>query len=134
MSVWYVDTSAAIKLIVEEVETAALLEQVSVNSPVLTSCRLLETELRRFVGRDDNSASQEDVDALLDTIAISSLTDQVLAQAGRIKSLPGRFLRSLDAIHLVAATRIGADAIVTYDANLQFHAAALGIKVIAPGV
>lgn len=51
-------------------------------------------------------------------------------QAGVIA---GAHLRTLDSLHLSAATRIGVDAIVTYDERLADAARSLGLSVIAPG-
>jgi len=46
---------------------------------------------------------------------------------------PGAALRSLDALHLAAAVRLGADAVVTYDARMATSARGLGLAVVAPG-
>jgi predicted nucleic acid-binding protein len=46
--------------------------------------------------------------------------------------LPGRHLRSLDALHLAAALRVGADAMVTYDRRQADAADAAGLLVLAP--
>jgi len=132
LSVWYLDTSAAIKLAAREVESQALVARISAESPVLVSSKLLETEIRRYAQRSDNTATQQGVDQLLAFIVIAPVTDATFTRAGRLPSLPGRFLKSLDAIHLAAALQVGADAVVTYDANLQDHAAALGFQIIAP--
>jgi predicted nucleic acid-binding protein len=46
--------------------------------------------------------------------------------------LPGRTLRSLDAVHLATAIRIGVDLVVTYDVRMAESARALGLPVSAP--
>ncbi len=46
--------------------------------------------------------------------------------------LPGTDLRSLDALHLAAAIRIGVDRVVTYDSRMSESARALGVEVVAP--
>lgn len=46
--------------------------------------------------------------------------------------LPGQNLRSLDALHLAAATDLGVDALVTYDQRLQSAAHEIGMPVVAP--
>lgn len=48
--------------------------------------------------------------------------------------MPGLLVRSLDAIHLAAATSLGADlqAVVTCDHRMQESAASLGVAVEAP--
>ena len=47
---------------------------------------------------------------------------------------PGRVLRSLGAIHLSAASRLGPDlrAVVTYDHRMTDAANAIGLPVVAP--
>jgi uncharacterized protein len=46
--------------------------------------------------------------------------------------LPGRHLRNFDALHLAAALRIGADAMLTYDRRQAHAADAAGLPVLAP--
>ena len=46
---WYLDTSAAIKLLVDERESADLAEHIDAGQQELVSAILLETELRRAV-------------------------------------------------------------------------------------
>jgi len=128
MSTWYFDTSAALKLIVEESESAALGAALAANKPKAVSCRLLETELRRAIFRTNN-ANQDDVTDLLARIDVYEVQPAAFRQAGR---LPGRNLRSLDAIHLAVAMNIGVDTIVTYDARMTDSAKLLGFSVLAP--
>ena len=47
MKRWYLDTSAAMKLIKRESESTALTERLRADRPDLISALLLETELRR---------------------------------------------------------------------------------------
>lgn len=47
--------------------------------------------------------------------------------------LPGDSLRSLDALHLAAAVRLGADVVLTYDARMIGAATELGFAVVSPG-
>lgn len=47
--------------------------------------------------------------------------------------LAGEQLRSLDALHLAAAIRIGVDAVVTYDQRMTDAARMLGLTIVAPG-
>ena len=44
MSIWYLDTSAALKLVVEEPESDALAQAIDREQPDLVACWLLETE------------------------------------------------------------------------------------------
>ena len=51
MSRWYLDTSAALKLLVEEAESAVLARTIDEEQPDLVACLRLETELRRACRR-----------------------------------------------------------------------------------
>lgn len=42
-------------------------------------------------------------------------------------------LRTLDALHLEAAIRLNADAVLTYDHRLGDAARSIGLEVISPG-
>ena len=125
---WYVDTSAAAKLLFEEAESRVLDQVLSTNEITLVACLLLEIELRRLVLRENGS--QADVTTLLDTIELAGLPAAVYRQAGL---LPGTTLRSLDAIHLASALALGVDAVLTYDTRMTEAAHAIGIAVEAPG-
>ncbi|MFZ5846557.1 MAG: type II toxin-antitoxin system VapC family toxin [Actinomycetota bacterium] len=128
MSLWYLDTSAALKLIVEEPESAALARTLDDEAPELVACWLLETELRRVAQRVD-VLTQQHVSDLLDGVGLYDVPPSLFREAGL---LPGAQLRSLDALHLAAAIRIGVDGVVTYDARLAESAQILGLDVLAP--
>ncbi|MDR2114256.1 MAG: type II toxin-antitoxin system VapC family toxin [Bifidobacteriaceae bacterium] len=129
MSIWYLDTSAALKLILAEPESTSLIAAINAERPSLVSSWLLETELRRAAQRS-NAFDQKTATALLDRVTLHQLTPALFLQAGL---LPGQFLRSLDALHLASAITIGIDAIATYDIRLAAAATELGQTVIAPG-
>lgn len=128
MSRWYLDTSAALKLIVQEPESDALAEAIDHEQPDLVACLLLETELRRVVPRDP-AVSQALVTDLLEAVSLHELPPSLFTEAGL---LPGPGLRSLDALHLTAAIRLGVDRVVTYDRRLAHAADELGITVHSP--
>lgn len=124
----YADTSALGALLVEQPETAALTAWLDDTTASLVSSDLLETELRRLAVRED--LDQSDVSDILGGISLAALDRAVYRSAGL---LPMRHLRTLDAIHLEAAIRLGADAILTYDHRLSEAAHAVGLEVISPG-
>lgn len=128
MSLWYLDTSAALKLLVEEDESEALARAIDGASPDLVGCWLLDTELRRAAQRD-TALTQEGVSDFLDGVDLYEVPASLFREAGL---LPGANLRSLDALHLAAAVRIGVEYLVTYDARMSESARALGVSVIAP--
>jgi uncharacterized protein len=126
MTAAYLDTSAAVKLLVEEPESVALAQYLDQPNVETVACLLLETELRRFAVR--HVIPQQDVSAILDTISLYDMPHSLYYEAG---ILPGRHIRSLDALHLVAAVRLETDVIVSYDNRLQEAAAELGLEILA---
>ena len=127
MTAVYLDTSAAVKLLVEEAESVALAQYLDQPNVETVACLLLETELRRFAVR--HAIPQQEVTAMLDTISLYDMPHSLYYEAG---ILPGRHLRSLDALHLVAAARLETDVIVSYDNRMQEAAAELGLGILAP--
>lgn len=128
MSLWYLDTSAALKLVVEETESAALADCIDGEQPDLVACWLLETEMRRAAQREE-LLTQQLVSAFLEGVGLYEVPASLFREAG---VLPGAGLRSLDALHLAAAIRIGVDRVLTYDTRMQEAARSLGLGVVAP--
>src|SRR5882757_1398944 len=127
----YLDTSALVKLVVAEDESQSLRSFLSERvEDRLFSAALARTELIRAIAPNGAQAIADARDLLsgLDTVV---LTRQLLDDAGTL--LPLR-LRSLDAIHLVAAQRAGDTlrAVMTYDARLLSAAADLRIPTASP--
>ncbi len=127
MTRFYLDTSAAGKLLVEEAESAALAAWADQEDVEVVATDLLETELRRLAQR--LSIPQPTVTELLDRVALYEVAPSMFRGAG---VLPGRTLRSLDALHLIGAIRLGVRAIVTYDLRLAAAAGEVGVAVFAP--
>lgn len=128
MTTWYLDTSAALKLIIREAESEALVEVIGSARPTLAASFLLETELRRVVHRVPQ-LSQALVTSLLDRVDLYEVSPAAFRHAGL---LPGAQLRSLDALHLATAIAIGADDILTYDQRFAEAAGQVGLTVLAP--
>jgi predicted nucleic acid-binding protein len=126
----YLDTSAAVKLLIREAESVALQDYLDRRGPdnVPVSSALLETELRRFGLRID--LSQTVVSDLLDRITLVEPDRGLFAEAGL---LPGPTFRSLDALHIATALRVDASVVVTYDQRLQQAARSVGLVTAAPG-
>ncbi len=128
----YLDTSAAVKLLVEEPEsqtlTTYLQEAVVDANGEVAATWLLHTELHCAAARRPEDIDAGAVGQLLDAVTLVDLTRGDLLTAG---SLPGG-LRSHDAIHLAVALRIGADAMVGYDVELQQAADAAGLAAVSP--
>ncbi len=124
----YLDTSAAVKLLIEEAESEALVADLRKRTPDLVACLLLETELRRMVTREPG-LTQSAVSDLLRGVDLHELPPPLLTEAGL---LPGSALRSLDALHLSAAIRLEVAAVMTYDRRMAESATSLGLCVLAP--
>lgn len=138
----YLDTSALTKLVVHEPETTALRAFLDEHAGArLVASALVRTELRRaalrFGGRGDVTREQAqevaaEVTALLRRLDLVRVGYMVLDHAA---VQPPTQLRSLDAIHLATALRLGPslDSVVVYDRRLTDAARAQGLSVVAPG-
>lgn len=128
-SLAYLDTSAYMKLIVEEAESAALARELDRWSAYTSSALLGVEAVRacRRIGEELATAAE----AGLADIALVPVDEQVLALARRLD--PAQ-LRSLDALHLATALSIGHDlgAVFSYDDRLAAAAGAAGVLVLAP--
>jgi predicted nucleic acid-binding protein len=127
---FYLDTSAAVKLVVAEPETRALSKWAQDHAESLVSSDLLRTELLRATRRgapDQMSRAR----AVLDSITLVALP---AATSERAADLEPALMRSLDALHLAAALELvdELDGIITYDDRLAEAAALHGVTVIAP--
>ena len=125
----YLDASAALKLIRDEVESDALaqfLQQLTGPLSVMSSM-LLETEIRRMAVRD--GIPQEVVSRALRKISLIELDRDHFRAAGL---LPDTRLRSLDALHLVSAMQADADVVVAYDIRFLEAARTIGMRTTSP--
>lgn len=123
----YLDTSAAMKLLVEETESAGLVDALTQIPRRLTSSWLLHTELLCAVGRNPAVLDLSALTTVLDVVTLVDVTRGDLLSAGTHAPL-----RSNDAIHLATALRIGADEVFTYDIKLADAATTAGLRVVAP--
>jgi predicted nucleic acid-binding protein len=130
VSVWYLDASALVKLIVVEPESGALRRYLG-ERPRIISSRIVEVELRRAVARQDEIDAGDRVSSLIATVELLELDGEVARRAGELTPAT---LRSLDAIHLASALVIApeVDAVVAYDTRLAAAARAAGLAVVAP--
>jgi predicted nucleic acid-binding protein len=123
----YLDTSAAMKLLVEEAESEALVAELIDSSPRLVASWLLHAELHCAAGRNPTIVLLDAVTTVLDAVNLVDVTRGDLLAAGTHAPL-----RSNGAIHLATALRLGVDEIVTYDDELARAAVNAGIRVVAP--
>ncbi|HVA61804.1 MAG TPA: type II toxin-antitoxin system VapC family toxin [Mycobacteriales bacterium] len=128
----YLDSSALVKLVQQEVESAALRRFLRRHRGVgRVTCTLARVEVvRALAGGPTAVAHARRQLARLDQVNL----DRELLDLAATLAL-GSALRSLDAIHIAAAQSLGADlgAIVTYDRRLRAAAGDMGILVEAPG-
>ena len=125
----YVDSSAIVKLAVREPQSDALRKYLRRRRPLISSALARAEVLRALLpGGEPALASGRRV---LDRIDLVRVNDRVLNLAGTL--LPFE-LRTLDAIHLATATRLGADLnlIVTYDDRMARAARSMGYRVTSP--
>lgn len=126
--VWYIDTSALLKLITVEDESSAMRAWYASHSPIWSS-QLLYTEALRAGARLGIEIAI--VEEALDTVSMVLPSVTTFFAAGRLLPLE---LRSLDALHLATAIEIGDDleGFVAYDDRLIGAAKAASIEVITP--
>ena len=127
---FYLDTSAAVKLVVSERGSAALLRWASQHQDRIVSSDLLRTELQRATRRGAPQ-QMERAREVLESITVMTLASSTFDRAAELES---ELLRSLDALHLAASLELGDDleGIVTYDDRLAEAAHRYGIPVAAP--
>ena len=129
----YLDSSAIIKLVIEEPESDALFEALE-DWPDRVSAALARVEVHRALRRTGQpTAAHKRAEAVLDALVLIRLDDPVLSRAA---SFSNPKVRSLDAIHLAAALTIGDDpeAVFTYDGRLAALATEEGLSVLHPGI
>jgi predicted nucleic acid-binding protein len=125
----YIDTSAALKLVVEEPESAAVAEYLSGGvreGHQLVASMLLYTELHCAGKRRGLPA--ELITTVLGGINLVDLARSDLMYAA---AMPGK-LRSADAIHLATAIRLQTDVLVAYDQELVTAATEVGLTALSP--
>jgi predicted nucleic acid-binding protein len=125
----YLDSSAIVKLAVQEPESTALRRYLR-RRQLFVSSALAKTEVVRALLPLGPLAIRRGVDVLA-RIDLVRISDRVLAAAGEI--MPAE-VRSLDAIHLATAQQFGSEVarIVTYDVRMAAAASAIGWSVVSP--
>lgn len=129
----YLDSSALVKLVVEERESVALEEWLasSADSP-WTCSEIGPLEVVRAV-RHLSPAAVGAARQVCGRCDLVSLTADTLRAAQEIGP---PLLRSLDALHLASAARLGSDlsVFVSYDRRLLGAARDAGLTTVAPGL
>jgi len=131
VSLYYADTSAVIKLLVEETDSKAFAAFYDAHDDAeWASSALLRIEVTRAVARAMPALLPDARDLLL-AFSCIAIDDEVVEGA---MNEPDRGLRSPDAIHLATARILAPelDSLVTYDDRLIRAAADAGISVVTP--
>ncbi len=129
MTVYYLDSSVALRVLLGHSRSAALWVDGVIAEPQssLLSSRILRTEITRVLRREGLPVSLRD--EILDYIDMIPVTDAVLAEAEAI--VP--HVKTLDAIHLASIISTGIDAvIVTHDTTMKAVADVIGFATIDP--
>lgn len=128
--VYYLDSSAAAKFVVVEVESVALGAWADQHHVSFATSLLTRVELFRFARKYGASALAE-VDNLWSLLDVVPISEQITELAGQVAPIP---LRSLDAIHLATALSLSGaiSGVVTYDRRLADACALNGLDVVTP--
>ena len=126
----YLDSSAVVKLVFEESETAAL-EAFLINRPVRVSSSLARIEVMRAARSVGDGLVSRHANQVLAAITLIAPDAALLADAADLDPIS---LRALDAIHLATAVALvpDIDGIVVYDLRLADAARQAGLTVWAP--
>jgi predicted nucleic acid-binding protein len=131
VSLYYADTSAVIKLLVEETHSQPFAEFYDAHSDAeWASSALLRIELTRAVTRAMPALLPDARDLLL-AFSFIAIDDDIVTGA---MNEPDRALRSLDAIHLATARILSGDldAVVSYDDRLLKATQDAGLPTATP--
>lgn len=119
------------KLVVRERETPALHAFLNLRTPQLVTSAIAVVEVLRAVRlAGPGTVGVRRAVARLDEMHLVDLNRDILDDAVSFTSAQ---VRSLDAIHLASAMRIGARRMLVYDRRLAEAAAAAGLEVLQPG-
>ena len=125
----YLDSSAFVKLVTEEDESAALADALEA-WPDRASSRLLRIEVLR-AARLSGAQAVARAAGLLHDVALLPLADSLLEQALDVRPAA---VRTLDAIHLATALELGDElgVLISYDMRMLEGARELELDTLTP--
>jgi len=124
----YLDSSAIVKLVIDEEGSAEL--RAAIADASLVTSRIAVVEVGKAIARVDPAA---DPHATLEAFAFVELDEELSwSAAGTGRAV----LRALDAIHVASAVLLGEEisAFITYDGRQSDAATEVGLRVLSPGV
>ena len=127
---WYADSSAILKLLIVEKESAALTNFIDFT---IKSSALTRVEIIRVLHKiAPEKIAQAQV--ILAGIDLTPLNPAILSAAENFA--PAITLKSLDALHVASVIFLGAavEGLITYDKATIKNAKELGITVVSPGM
>lgn len=127
----YLDSSALVKLVLPEEESAALVSTLT-HFRQAASSALSRVEVHRAVRQiSAQPRALQRAREVLAGIYLIPIDDLILSMAADLKPAA---LRSLDALHLATALRLGSEltAMIVYDSRLAEAARQTGLEVLAP--
>ena len=124
------DSSALLKLVVSEAETAALEADLATRDGLVSSS-IAVVECHRAARRAANRRILQRTSEVLESIYLLDLTALILERASTLRPAT---IRSMDAIHLASALSVDeADLeVITYDDRMAQAARANGLRVSQP--
>ena len=127
---WYADSSAILKLLIVEKESAALTNFIdfTIKSSVLTRVEIIRV-LHKIAPEKIAQAQ-----VILVGIDLTPLNPAILSAAENFA--PAITLKSLEALHVASVLFLGAavEGLITYDKAMIKNAKELGITVVSPGM
>lgn len=126
---WYLDTSVALRALLGHSQDALdWYNQCADEGDTFVSSRLLHLELTRALRREQLPVSI--ADEFIEELTLLSIDNILIDESRAIEP----HIKSLDAIHLASALRVGAAniTVVTHDSNMAKVAATLGFQVHDP--
>jgi len=131
VSLVYLDSSALVKLVVREPESAALVAFLHGHAERVSSALALSEVPRALRRAGFGTSERRRARQVLSRVALVDVDRRALAAAA---ALDPPTLRTLDAIHLATALALREDltALVTYDRRLSAAAERAHVEVLAP--
>lgn len=127
MGIVYLDSSIAVRTILDVPERVRLQAWMGAPGTTFVSSRLLRTEVIRVLRRDGRPPS--DGTALLDRVGLIDITRETHSVAESIE----RHTKTLDALHLATALLVGEPVTVaSHDVGMKAVAEHLGLGVVDP--